>query len=69
MKLYALEKGSKIYGFKNQDGEVSVIIFDHVDGMYSYCYFQNDKDAIVHLNATTELFPFKDGYSIFDGWE
>lgn len=58
MKLYGIEKGSKIYI------EDVVVIFDHLDGMYSYCYDQNDKTKLLHLSASTPLEAYKDGYKI-----
>lgn len=54
-KLYEIPRGSKIKSW----GEV--IIFDHVDGMYSYCYLEKDKSKLIHLSASTELVLQKDG--------
>lgn len=74
MKLYDLErdKNIKIYGAKAQDtGEDIVIIFGHLDGMYSYCWIEDevngDTDKVVHLSASTPLTAYKDGYKIDGG--
>ena len=39
-----------------------VVIFDHLDGLYSYCWLENDKDKIVHINACATFKEYKDGY-------
>lgn len=68
--LYNLPKGSKIYArtARRVNGmdqyKDSVIIFDHIDGMYSYCYLQDEPAKLVHLKAWTPLIKFKDGYKI-----
>lgn len=58
IKLYNIKKGSRIYI------EDFVVIFDHLDGMYSYCYKQKDKTKILHLAGATPLEVYKDGYRI-----
>lgn len=60
IKLYELpeRQGIKIYY------EDKVIIFDHIDGYYSYCWLEEDKDKIVHIKAITKLEKYKDGYKI-----
>ena len=69
-QLYNIEKGSKIYEKvgerKNGMWEYkdSVIIFDHIDGMYSYCYVENHPNRVLHLKAWTPLVKYKDGYKI-----
>jgi len=60
-KLYELPKNSKLYI------EDKIIIFDHIDGFYSYCWLEEDKSKIVHIKATTEFKKYKDGYKIVDG--
>ena len=60
MKLYEIKEGSKIYE-ECSDGS-KYIIFDHLDGAYSYC--ETEKGGIIHLSASTPLTDFKDGYSI-----
>lgn len=44
-----------------------VIIFDHIDGAYSYCWFEEDKTKIVHIQAWAVFEKYKDGYKIC--WE
>ena len=63
-KLYDLpeHQNIKLY-FKD-----TIIIFDHLDGFYSYCWLEEDKSKIVHVKATVELRKYKDGYKIqFEG--
>jgi len=73
--LHKLERGAKIYSplmgmigkvFFESDSEKDPIIFDHIDGMYSYCYLQSKPEMVVHLNASTPLVPYKDGWKIQD---
>lgn len=73
MKLYDLQKGAKIYEqmladigkvFFKSDKENDPIIFDHLDGAYSYCYLESDPKMVVHLSASTPLEPYKDGWKI-----
>lgn len=56
-KLYELERdrGIKILGFNGEDGKPLTIVFGHLDGMYSYCWLENETDKIVHLSASTPL--------------
>ena len=58
MKLYKLPENQnvKLY-FDN-----NVVIFGHLDGFYSYCWLEEDKNKIVHIKATTEFKKYKDGY-------
>jgi hypothetical protein len=66
MKLYDLPKGAKIKeDVFTDDGEFisDTIIFDHIDGMYSYCQIK-DSNEIIHLSATTELKKDGDHYII-----
>lgn len=60
MKLYKIpeRQNVKIY-IDNQ-----VIIFDHIDGLYSYCWLEEDKTKIVHLKATIDLKKYRDGYKV-----
>ena len=55
-KLYELPEKSKLYI------EDKIIIFDHLDGFYSYCYLEEDKTKIVHIKATATFRKYKDGY-------
>ena len=63
IKLYELpeHKNIKLYY------EKYIIIFDHIDGFYSYCWLEEDKTKIVHIKATTLLEEYKDGYRICEG--
>jgi len=62
MRLYDLEKGSKILADLS-DGS-SYVIFDHLDGMYSYCV--TEKGGVLHLSGATPL--KKEGdYYLIDG--
>ena len=58
--LYDLpeNKGIKLYI------EDKVVIFGHLDGLYSYCWLEEDKDKIVHINACTQFKKYKDGYKM-----
>lgn len=58
MKLYEIPEKSKLYI------EDKVIIFGHLDGMYSYCWLEEDKTKLVHIKAMVELEKYKDGYKI-----
>ena len=60
MKLYEIPEKSKIY-CEGSDGS-EYIIFDHIDGMYSYC--TTEKGAVAHLGASTELEEHKDGFKL-----
>jgi hypothetical protein len=60
MKLYDIPEKSKIY-CEVSDGS-KYIIFDHPDGMYSYCV--TEKGEIIHLSMVTPLKKYKDGYKI-----
>ncbi len=60
MKLYEIEKESKIYE-ECSDGS-DHFIFNHLDGMYSYC--TTEKGGVVHLAGATPLVKYKDGYKI-----
>jgi hypothetical protein len=42
--------------------EDKVIIFDHIDGFFSYCWLEEDKSKLVHIKATTLFEEYKDGY-------
>lgn len=72
MKLYDLKKGSKIYEtigssvgkVYNDTPDTDPVIFDHLDGVYSYCYLQSDPKIVVHLSASCPMVEYKDGYKI-----
>ena len=58
IKLYEIPENEnvKLYFDKR------VVIFGHLDGLYSYCWMENDKDKIVHINACSQFRKYKDGY-------
>lgn len=83
MKLYELpqrtEEGVKIYADEpitvgDKEYKDAVIIFHHLDGMYSYCTLvdkegdailhKDGSRAVMHLQAATPLLKHEDGYKI-----
>lgn len=58
LKLYNLpqrvEGGIPIQGFKDENGNPIVVLFHHLDGMYSFCTIEGT-DKAVHLSASTPL--------------
>lgn len=65
MKLYEIpeRQNIKLY-FDNM-----IAIFDHIDGFYSYCWLEEDKNKIIHIKATTEFKKYKDGYKYVEEQE
>ena len=59
MKLYQLPERQNIKLYIDNQ----VIIFDHLDGVYSYCWLEDTKD-IVHIKNSINLEKYKDGYKI-----
>ena len=59
-KLYELPENQnvKLYIYNK------VVIFGHLDGFYSYCWLEEDKNKIVHIKATTEFEKYNDGYKM-----
>lgn len=57
MKLYELPRDK---GIKIDVGGV-VIIFGHTDGMYSYCWREDNPEHLVHLYMGSELEEREDG--------
>jgi hypothetical protein len=57
MKLYDIPRHSKIM-CELSDGS-SFLMFDHLDGMYSFCMSENGN--VVHLAGRTELEKQEDG--------
>lgn len=57
-RLYELpeHQGVKLYI------EDKVIVFDHLDGLYSYCWIDGDESKVVHINACTLFEEYADGY-------
>ena len=67
-KLYEIPEKSKLYFDDNIEGKKDiVVIFDHIDGMYSYCWLEEDKTKLVHIKATTQFKRYKDGYKYVEG--
>lgn len=58
--------GVKIHGLKDSDNKDVVILFHHLDGMYSYCTFEGT-DTVLHLSASTPLVELKNGEYQIDG--
>lgn len=61
-KLYELPENQNI---KLYIGD-KVVIFDHIDGLYSYCWLEEDETKLVHINATTLFKKYKDGYKLVE---
>lgn len=64
-KLYELpeKQNVKLYFDDNIENKKDiVVIFDHIDGFYSYCWLEEDKTKLVHIKATTLFKRYKDGY-------
>lgn len=57
-KLYELPERQNVKLYFDD----TVIIFDHIDGFFSYCWLEEDKDRVVHIKATTLFEKYKDGY-------
>ena len=57
-KLYELPENQNIKLYI----EDYIVIFDHIDGLYSYCWLEGDKNKIVHVKATALFEEYKDGY-------
>lgn len=66
MKLYEIPKGSRIKAeTSDENGKLGdFIIFDHIDGMYSYCWTEGKPEKICHLGASTELKKVDDYYEL-----
>ena len=64
-KLYELpeKQNVKLYFDDNIENiKDIVVIFDHIDGFYSYCWLEEDRTNIIHIKATTLFKKYKDGY-------
>lgn len=64
-KLYQLPEyqNVKLYFDDNIENKKDiVVIFDHIDGMYSYCWLEEDRSKIIHIKAWTLFKKYKDGY-------
>ena len=64
-KLYELPENQNVklyFDDKIENKKDIVVIFDHIDGFYSYCWLEEDKSKIIHIKATTTFKKYKDGY-------
>jgi hypothetical protein len=59
-KLYELPEHQNIKLYIDK----TIVIFDHIDGLYSYCWLEEDRKKLVHIKATTLFEKYKDGYKI-----
>lgn len=62
MKLYELPQKADVKIFCDLSDGSTFLIFDHVDGMYSYC--TTEKGAIVHPSASTDVELVEGGYKL-----
>lgn len=60
MKLYELPERQNIKLYIDNQ----IVIFDHIDGLYSYCWLEKDKIKIVHIKNYLEFKKYKDGYKL-----
>lgn len=44
----------------------TTVIFDHLDGLYSYCWIDGDKNKVVHINACTLFKKYRNGYKLVE---
>ena len=58
VKLYDVPRGS-VVTICSMDSSDLPIYFDHIDGMYSYCWELNKPHNLVHLAAWQEVFTWK----------
>lgn len=67
IELYKIKKGSRIK-ITDENGKHHMIIFHHLDGMYSYCTTEkldrNGEATVIHLSALTPLVEHKKYYTI-----
>lgn len=54
MKIYNLDKGDT-FTLEEINGNVRMIEFSHLDGMYSVCYIDGDRDQEIHLAGYTPV--------------
>ncbi len=60
LRLYDIDRGAKI--FEDVSDGSTFIIFDHLDGMYSYC--TTEKGGVIHLQGGTPLEVVEGGFKI-----
>lgn len=61
-KLYELPENQNVKLYFDD----KVVIFGHLDGLYSYCWLEEDKNKIVHINANTLFQEYEDGYKFLE---
>ena len=63
LKLYNIPRRSVL--FVHRQGEEAPVraIFDHLDGMYSFCYLEEDK-SIFHLAGRCPVLKVEGGYKV-----
>ena len=61
-KLYELPENQNIKLYIDD----KIVIFEHLDGLYSYCYLEENKNKIVHIKATANFEKYKDGYKMVE---
>lgn len=61
-RLYELPENQNIKLYING----TTVIFGHLDGLYSYCWIDGDKEKIVHINACTLFKKYRDGYKLVE---
>lgn len=52
MKLYDVPRNTRVI-LRDDEGNELRLLFDHIDGMYSYC--TDEKGNVVHLAAWTDV--------------
>lgn len=50
------------------DNDRREAVFDHIDGMFSYCYLADDETAVFHLSASTPMKLCDDGVYEIAAW-
>lgn len=62
IRLLDLPERAGVKIFANLSDGSSYLIFDHLDGMYSYC--TTEKGGVIHLAGATPLKKVQGGYEI-----
>jgi hypothetical protein len=57
MRLFELpaHKDLEIWGLEPDGDKEGIVVFGHIDGMYSYCWLKGAPEKIVHLFLGTPL--------------
>ena len=61
--LHEIEKNSKIK-VTLANGKEAFVIFDHLDGMYSFCYLEGEPEKALHFSRFTPLKKVEDYYIV-----